>query len=267
MATAIVLAVYMPPQAPAPGHECWTMSSRCSSVIVPARYSPYDWNAEMMSRGLPERVPGADRAAVDHQRRPIEPRHRDDAARHVLVAAGHGDQRVVPLRAHHRLDRVGDQVARRQRVAHAVGAHRQAVADADGVEAQADQPGRLHALLDLRRPGGRGACCRCCPRTTCCRCRPAAFCRSASVRPMPYSIACDAPWLRGCVTREEYLFMQWCMSGIRVRAAPCQRVRLRLRLDRRRLRQLHRIEERHHRRAAWRRRLRSGGCDPPRASA
>jgi hypothetical protein len=29
------------------------MSSRCSSVMVPARYSPYDWNAEMMSRGLP----------------------------------------------------------------------------------------------------------------------------------------------------------------------------------------------------------------------
>ena len=32
------------------------------------------------------------------------------------------------------------------------------------------------------------------------------FCRSACVRPMPYSIACDAPWLRGCVTRAEYLF-------------------------------------------------------------
>src|SRR5688572_22560635 len=32
------------------------------------------------------------------------------------------------------------------------------------------------------------------------------FCKSASVKPTPYSIACDAPWLRGCVTREEYLF-------------------------------------------------------------
>src|SRR5688572_20055915 len=31
------------------------------------------------------------------------------------------------------------------------------------------------------------------------------FCRSASVRPMPYSIAWDAPWLRGWVTRDEYL--------------------------------------------------------------
>ncbi len=33
------------------------------------------------------------------------------------------------------------------------------------------------------------------------------FFKSASVSPTPYSIACDAPWLRGWVTREEYLFM------------------------------------------------------------
>src|SRR6185369_7257545 len=55
------------------------------------------------------------------------------------------------------------------------------------------------------------------------------FCKSASVRPMPYSIACDAPWLRGCVTRAEYLFNAIAAD-----------------LDVRRLRQLHRVEERHH---------------------
>src|SRR5437868_10560345 len=33
-----------------------------------------------------------------------------------------------------------------------------------------------------------------------------AFCMSDCVRPVPYSMACDAPWLRGCVTRDEYLF-------------------------------------------------------------
>ena len=32
------------------------------------------------------------------------------------------------------------------------------------------------------------------------------FCKSAGVRPVPYSIACEAPWLRGCVIRELYLF-------------------------------------------------------------
>ena len=66
-----------------------------------------------------------------------------------LSQPGNGDQRVVPLRAHDGLDRVGDQIARRQRVAHAVGAHRQAVADADGVEAEPDETGGLHAFLDV----------------------------------------------------------------------------------------------------------------------
>ncbi len=36
---------------------------------------------------------------------------------------------------------------------HALGAHGDAVADADGVEDQADQIGILHALLDLGGPG------------------------------------------------------------------------------------------------------------------
>ncbi len=40
IAEAIVLAVYIPPQAPAPGQALRTMLWRCSSLIVPARYSP-----------------------------------------------------------------------------------------------------------------------------------------------------------------------------------------------------------------------------------
>ena len=63
-----------------------------------------------------------------------------------LSQPGMRDVGVVPLGAHHGLDRVGDQVARLQRVAHALGAHRDAVADADGVEPHADQAG------GLRRP-------------------------------------------------------------------------------------------------------------------
>ena len=34
MAEAMVFAVYMPPQAPAPGQEWRTMAWRCSSVIA-----------------------------------------------------------------------------------------------------------------------------------------------------------------------------------------------------------------------------------------
>jgi hypothetical protein len=52
---------------------------------------------------------------------------------------------------HHRFNRVGNQVARRQRIAHAVGAHRQPVAHADGVEAKADEPSSLDAFLDAGR--------------------------------------------------------------------------------------------------------------------
>ena len=67
-----------------------------------------------------------------------------------LSQPGMAMQRVVPLGAHDRLDRVGDQVARLERVAHAVGAHRDAVADTPiGVEPHADHAGRRHAFLDL----------------------------------------------------------------------------------------------------------------------
>ena len=40
IAVAMVLAVYMPPQAPAPGHAWRTMLARRESSIRPATYSP-----------------------------------------------------------------------------------------------------------------------------------------------------------------------------------------------------------------------------------
>ena len=40
MAVLIVLAVYMPPQAPAPGQALATIARRSSSVITPARLWP-----------------------------------------------------------------------------------------------------------------------------------------------------------------------------------------------------------------------------------
>ncbi len=97
-------------------------------------------------------VSGADRTAVNHQCRTIHPPHRHQTAGHVLVAAGERHQPVVPLGAHDGLDRVGDQIARLQRVAHSLGAHRDAVADADRVESHTDQVGGDHPLLD---PGGQ----------------------------------------------------------------------------------------------------------------
>ena len=91
---------------------------------------------------------GLDGAAVDHQTGAIDAPHGHDHAGHVLVAPGEGDQRVIPLGRHDGLDAVGDDVARLQRVAHAVGAHRDAVGDADGVEAHTDEVGFLDAIVN-----------------------------------------------------------------------------------------------------------------------
>ena len=41
----IVLAVYIPPQAPWPGQLLERMSFRSASLIRPARLWPYAWNA------------------------------------------------------------------------------------------------------------------------------------------------------------------------------------------------------------------------------
>ena len=57
--------------------------------------------------------------------------------------------RVIPLRTHDGLNGIGNQIARLQRIAHAIGAHGNTVGHADGIETHAHQIGRLHALLDL----------------------------------------------------------------------------------------------------------------------
>src|SRR6476660_7011824 len=49
------------------------------------------------------------------------------------------------------------------------------------------------------------------------------FCRSVGVRPVPYNIACDAPWLRGCVILELYLFSATLNRQTYTRAAETQR--------------------------------------------
>ena len=78
-----------------------------------------------------------DRAAIDEDCGPVEPRDRHHAAGHVLVAAAERDQTVETLGADHGLDRVGDHLARHQRVTHARRAHRDAVGDGDRAEDRA----------------------------------------------------------------------------------------------------------------------------------
>ena len=55
---AIVLAVYMPPQAPSPGQIARSMRSTSSRVILPARQAPTASNASMIVTSRPSTLPG-----------------------------------------------------------------------------------------------------------------------------------------------------------------------------------------------------------------
>ena len=92
---------------------------------------------------------GLDRAAVDEHGGPVEPRHRDQATRHVLVAAADGHQAVERLAAGHGLDRIRDDLARHEGIAHARRTHRYPVGNRDRVEDHRLASGGRHAF---RRP-------------------------------------------------------------------------------------------------------------------
>src|SRR5712692_989188 len=81
-------------------------------------------------------LPGQRGAAVDEHRGNVQPHHRHHHPGERLVAAREGHQRVVGVAARHRLDAVGDDLARHERVAHAVVAHRHRVCDRDRGEVE-----------------------------------------------------------------------------------------------------------------------------------
>ena len=94
IADAIVLAVYMPAQEPGPRDRRRLDFLELGVVDLAGGVA-----ADGLEHGddvaiLRSRL---DRAAVDEDRRPIEARHRHDAARHVLVAAADRDEAVEPL--------------------------------------------------------------------------------------------------------------------------------------------------------------------------
>src|SRR6266851_5714979 len=78
--------------------------------------------------------PGLDRSAIDEDCRNIQTRDRNHRAWHVLVAAAKGEKSVNTLRLADCFDGVGDDFTGNERVFHAFGAHRDAVADRDGAE-------------------------------------------------------------------------------------------------------------------------------------
>lgn len=80
------------------------------------------------------------RAARDHDARDVEAGGGHEQAGHVLVAGGHQHEAVERMRRGHRLDAVGDELARNERILHALVAHRQTVADGDGREDDGTPP-------------------------------------------------------------------------------------------------------------------------------
>ena len=73
---AIVLAVYMPPQAPSPGQIARSMRSTSSRVILPARQAPTASKASMIVTSWPSTWPGM-----------IDPAYRKTLARSRRAAA------------------------------------------------------------------------------------------------------------------------------------------------------------------------------------
>ena len=73
---AIVLAVYIPPQAPSPGQIARSIRSTSSRVILPARQAPTASKASMIVTSLPSTWPGM-----------IDPAYRNTAARSSRAAA------------------------------------------------------------------------------------------------------------------------------------------------------------------------------------
>ena len=91
-------------------------------------------------------LPASIGAAGDEHAGNVEAQRGHQHAGRDLVAVGDADHGVGAVRVHHVLDAVGDQVARRQRVEHAVVAHRDAVVHRDGVELTGNAAGPADLL-------------------------------------------------------------------------------------------------------------------------
>ncbi len=96
---------------------------------------------------------GSDGAAIKHNTRSVETTERHEDTGHVLIATGDDDTSIEPVTTAGGLDRVGDEIARRERVGHGVGAHRDTVRDTDGAELVAGETSFLNGLFDALRDG------------------------------------------------------------------------------------------------------------------
>ena len=131
---AIVFAVYMLAHEPLPGSATHSSSVSSSRLILPVACAPIASYTSWIETSRPRKQPGRIEPPYANTDRQVEPDHRHHHPGQRLVAAGDREEPVHPLGVDDELDRVGDPVARRQRGAHALGAHRDPVGDRDRVE-------------------------------------------------------------------------------------------------------------------------------------
>ncbi len=150
----MVLAVYIPPQAPAPGMAFRSIASSSAwgilacLVLAEGLEDAHDVEvAALVAAGL-------DRAPVDEDRGDVEPREGDHRPRHVLVAAADRKHPVHRLRVADGLDRVRDHLARDEGVLHPLGPHRDPVGDGDRAEHLRHRPRGAERPPSRGRPGG-----------------------------------------------------------------------------------------------------------------
>ncbi len=92
-------------------------------------------------------VTGQDRASIHEHRRQVEPSRGHQHARQGLVAAGERDERIEPLRVHHGLHRIGDDLAADQRGTHPLVAHGDAVTHRDRRELDGEATGGAYSIF------------------------------------------------------------------------------------------------------------------------
>jgi hypothetical protein len=90
---------------------------------------------------------GLDSTAIDEDGWAVQSRHTNKAARHVLVAATHGNEAIETLAANDGFDGIGNDLSRHQRILHTFSAVGDAVGNSDGVEYDRLASCRIGAFL------------------------------------------------------------------------------------------------------------------------
>ena len=131
------------------GQAAFSISSsldvgKLATSLLHARHESVD-QVDRLAAGRSPRLHGT---ARDEHGRHVDPHRSHEHPGHDLVAIRDADHAVEHVSLDHRLDTVGDQLARGERVFHAVVPHRDAVVHADRVEQEWHAARGAHAFLD-----------------------------------------------------------------------------------------------------------------------